>query len=228
MLGHPVYFFAYPFGDFNDEVVQAVRAAGFTMAYTTAGGTTESTASPLTMPRLHVGRSEDPSGLVSIARRRLTLELAFTDGRVDSGPGGMLAQAMRDEIAVIYDGLGPRRRHHAQGRAGRAEPPGGAFLVGWIDGEPVCCGGVKRLDDAHLRDQEDVRGPGRPRYRRRPAAAARARGQGPRARLRDRPARHRPSAGQRPGPVRVRGLRAIEDFNGNPVAVFWGEKPLTE
>jgi peptidoglycan/xylan/chitin deacetylase (PgdA/CDA1 family) len=66
VLGHPVYFFAYPFGYFNDQVVQAVRAAGFTMAYTTEGGTTESSASPLTMPRLHVGRSEDPSGLVSI------------------------------------------------------------------------------------------------------------------------------------------------------------------
>jgi peptidoglycan/xylan/chitin deacetylase (PgdA/CDA1 family) len=66
VLGHPVYFFAYPFGRFNDRVVQAVRDAGFTMAYTTQGGTTESTASPLEMPRLHVGRSEDPSGLLSI------------------------------------------------------------------------------------------------------------------------------------------------------------------
>lgn len=66
VLGHPVYFFAYPFGYFNDQVVQAVRDAGFTMAYTTEGGTTESSASPLTMPRLHVGRSEDPAGLISI------------------------------------------------------------------------------------------------------------------------------------------------------------------
>jgi peptidoglycan/xylan/chitin deacetylase (PgdA/CDA1 family) len=66
VLGHPVYFFAYPFGYFNDRVVQAVRDAGFSMAYTTQGGTTESTASPLEMPRLHVGRSEDPSGLESV------------------------------------------------------------------------------------------------------------------------------------------------------------------
>jgi peptidoglycan/xylan/chitin deacetylase (PgdA/CDA1 family) len=66
VLGHPVYFFAYPFGAFNAQVVQAVHAAGFTMAYTTAGGTTESTAAPLTMPRVHVGRSEDPSGLLSV------------------------------------------------------------------------------------------------------------------------------------------------------------------
>jgi peptidoglycan/xylan/chitin deacetylase (PgdA/CDA1 family) len=66
VLGHPVYFFAYPFGAFNDNVVSAVKAAGFTMAYTTAGGTTESTASPLTMPRIHVGRAETPGGLLSM------------------------------------------------------------------------------------------------------------------------------------------------------------------
>ena len=46
--------------------MQAVHEAGFTMAYTTAGGTTESTASPLTMPRIHVGRSATPSGLLSV------------------------------------------------------------------------------------------------------------------------------------------------------------------
>jgi hypothetical protein len=61
-----VYFFAYPFGYFDDRVVAAVHDAGVTMAYTTQGGTTESSASPLTMPRIHVGRSEDPSGLVSV------------------------------------------------------------------------------------------------------------------------------------------------------------------
>jgi peptidoglycan/xylan/chitin deacetylase (PgdA/CDA1 family) len=66
VLGHPVYFFAYPFGDYNDAVLQAVHAAGFTMAYTTAGGITESTSAPLTMPRIHVGRAETPSGLLSV------------------------------------------------------------------------------------------------------------------------------------------------------------------
>ncbi len=66
VLGHPVYFFAYPFGDYNADVLAAVRTAGFTMAYTTADGTTESAAAPLTMPRIHVGRSETPSGLLSL------------------------------------------------------------------------------------------------------------------------------------------------------------------
>jgi peptidoglycan/xylan/chitin deacetylase (PgdA/CDA1 family) len=66
VLGHPVYTFAYPFGAYNTTVVDAVRAAGFTMAYTTAGGSTESTSDPLTMPRIHVGHSETPSGVVSL------------------------------------------------------------------------------------------------------------------------------------------------------------------
>jgi peptidoglycan/xylan/chitin deacetylase (PgdA/CDA1 family) len=66
VLGHAVYFFAYPFGDYNDAVLAAVHSAGFTMAYTTAGGTTESTAAPLTVPRVHVGRDETPSGLVAL------------------------------------------------------------------------------------------------------------------------------------------------------------------
>lgn len=66
VLGHPVYVFAYPFGAFNDTVVSELKNAGFTLAYTTAGGTTESTASPLTMPRIHVGRAETPSSVLSL------------------------------------------------------------------------------------------------------------------------------------------------------------------
>jgi peptidoglycan/xylan/chitin deacetylase (PgdA/CDA1 family) len=66
VVGHPVYSFAYPFGAYDAAAVAAVRAAGFTLAYTTAAGTTESTRAPLTMPRLHVGRSETPEGLLSL------------------------------------------------------------------------------------------------------------------------------------------------------------------
>jgi peptidoglycan/xylan/chitin deacetylase (PgdA/CDA1 family) len=65
-LGHFVYAFAYPFGAHNDAVVSAIRKAGFTLAYTTAGGVTESTGSPLTMPRLHVGRAQTPAGLLAL------------------------------------------------------------------------------------------------------------------------------------------------------------------
>ncbi len=66
VVGHPVYFFAYPFGAYNDAVLSELKSAGFTMAYTTAGGSTESSANPLTMPRIHVGRAETPSGVLSL------------------------------------------------------------------------------------------------------------------------------------------------------------------
>jgi peptidoglycan/xylan/chitin deacetylase (PgdA/CDA1 family) len=68
VLGHPVYWFAYPFGEYNATVVEAVRRAGFLLAATTDPGTTESSLEPFTMPRLHVGRLAGPQtilGLVS-------------------------------------------------------------------------------------------------------------------------------------------------------------------
>jgi peptidoglycan/xylan/chitin deacetylase (PgdA/CDA1 family) len=65
-LGHFVYAFAYPFGAEDATVLAAVHAAGFTMAYTTAGGTTESTVAPLLMPRLHIGRAVTQSGLLAL------------------------------------------------------------------------------------------------------------------------------------------------------------------
>jgi peptidoglycan/xylan/chitin deacetylase (PgdA/CDA1 family) len=66
ILGHPVSFFAYPFGRLDANVVAAVRAAGFALAYTTAYGVTATTARPLEIGRLHVGRSETPTGVVSL------------------------------------------------------------------------------------------------------------------------------------------------------------------
>jgi peptidoglycan/xylan/chitin deacetylase (PgdA/CDA1 family) len=66
VLGHPVYFFAYPFGAYNDAVLSALKSAGFTMGYTTNAGTTESSADPLTMPRIHVGRAETPDGVLGL------------------------------------------------------------------------------------------------------------------------------------------------------------------
>jgi peptidoglycan/xylan/chitin deacetylase (PgdA/CDA1 family) len=66
ILGHPVSFFAYPFGRLDANVVAAVRAAGFALAYTTAYGVTATTAQPLEIGRLHVGRSETPGGVVSL------------------------------------------------------------------------------------------------------------------------------------------------------------------
>jgi peptidoglycan/xylan/chitin deacetylase (PgdA/CDA1 family) len=56
-LGHPVQWFAYPFGSYDASVVAELRRAGFVLAVTTGAGTSESALAPLQMPRIHVGRA---------------------------------------------------------------------------------------------------------------------------------------------------------------------------
>jgi peptidoglycan/xylan/chitin deacetylase (PgdA/CDA1 family) len=67
ILGHPVYWFAYPFGTFNPAVVEAVRRAGYLLATTTQGGTSATTSAPLEIPRLHVGRNATASTVLGLA-----------------------------------------------------------------------------------------------------------------------------------------------------------------
>ncbi len=70
-------------------------------------------------------------------------QINFAAARVDAGSGGELAQAMRDEIAIMYDGLELDGDYMPPAEL---RPPGGAFIIGSVGGRPVCCGGVKRLD----------------------------------------------------------------------------------
>jgi peptidoglycan/xylan/chitin deacetylase (PgdA/CDA1 family) len=77
VLGHPVQWFAYPFGSFDSAVVAEVRRAGFVLGVTTAGGTSENSLAPLTMPRIHVGRTASA-----------TTVLACTESPVACGGGG--------------------------------------------------------------------------------------------------------------------------------------------
>jgi GNAT superfamily N-acetyltransferase len=157
----------------------------------------------------------------------LTPEIVFSDGDVDAGPGGALAQAMRDEIAVMYDGL--ELDGDTMPKAGRAElsPPHGAFLVGWTDGEPICCGGVKRLDDRICEIKKmyvvpAARGTGVARLLLH-VLEDKARELGYEIARLDTGPRQRNAQGL----YESEGYVAIPDFNGNPVAAFWGEKPLT-
>jgi len=155
-----------------------------------------------------------------------TPQITFTAGQVDAGDGGALAQAMRDEMAEVYEGLeldGPDMP-----KAGPAElsPPTGAFLVGRIAGEAVCCGGVKRLPDGACEIKKmyvlpTARGRGVARTllhaledeaRRLGYTIARL-DTGPR----------QPHAS---GLYASEGYRAIANFNGNPVATYFAEKRL--
>jgi GNAT superfamily N-acetyltransferase len=152
--------------------------------------------------------------------------IEFADARVDSGPGGELAQAMRDEIAVIYPGV--ELDGDYMPRAGQAElsPPGGSFIVGYADDVPICCGGVKRLDDETCEIKKmyvvpERRGTGVARLLLH-ALEAKARELGyVTARLDT-----GPKQTSARGLYENEGYVAIEDFNRNPVASFWGEKPL--
>jgi GNAT superfamily N-acetyltransferase len=138
----------------------------------------------------------------------------------------MLAEAMRREISALYDGL--ELDGEDMPRAGRAElsPPTGAFLVGWMHGQPVCCGGVKRLDARACEIKKmyvvpEMRGQGAAR-RLLHALEQRGRDLGYEiARLDTGP--RQPGAR---GLYQAQGYREVGNFNGNPVASFWGEKSL--
>ncbi len=153
-------------------------------------------------------------------------DIVFAASRVDAGDGATLAQAMRDEIAAMYDGLDLDGDCMPRAGASELSPPGGAFLVGYHDDRPACCGGVKRLDDRHCEIKKMY-------------VVPRLRGRGvARTLLGELEAVARrlgyevvrldtgPRQGSARGLFRSEGYIEIEDFNGNPVAVFWGEKPL--
>jgi GNAT superfamily N-acetyltransferase len=152
--------------------------------------------------------------------------IVFRDGRVDSGDGGRLEAAMREEMTQLYEGL--ELNGAAMPAAGPAQlnPPAGAFLVGYREGLAVCCGGIKRLDAQccelkRMYVVPQVRGQGVARLLL-AALEERARELGYAvARLDTGP--------KQPGARHLyesAGYREIQNFNGNPVASFFGEKPL--
>jgi len=65
--------------------------------------------------------------------------------KFDSETAQALAGALEAELLATYDGVPGSGGLPA---ASIFEPPDGAFLVGWVDGEPVACGGIARYDDA--------------------------------------------------------------------------------
>ncbi|HEX8976952.1 MAG TPA: GNAT family N-acetyltransferase [Solirubrobacteraceae bacterium] len=153
-------------------------------------------------------------------------EIRFEPGRVDDGPGEELISAMRDEMALMYDGL--QFDGDTMPKAGQRElsPPGGDFTVGWVDGEPICCGGVKRLDG---RACEIKRMYVVPSYRGQGVARRLLRELEDRARALGYSLARLDTGPRQEGAQHLyesAGYRPIGNFNANPVASFWGEKPL--
>jgi GNAT superfamily N-acetyltransferase len=153
-------------------------------------------------------------------------EIDFRLAPMNGGDGAVLAQAMRDEIAIMYDGLDLDGDTMPKAGPEELSPPGGAFMVGYVDDRPVCCGGVKRLDERICEIKKmfivtERRGQGIARALLR-ALEDEARRLGyETARLDTGPKQLNAR-----GLYESEGYLEIEDFNGNPVAAFWGEKPL--
>ena len=152
--------------------------------------------------------------------------LEFRACAVDEEPGASLVEAMSEDIAALYDGLDLAGPDMPKAGPDELSPPGGTFVVGFEDGAAVCCGGVKRLPDGACEIKRmfvvpDARGRGVAR-----ALLAEL----------ERRARELGYAVARldTGPRQTRAQRmyeragyvAIENFNANPVASFFGEKRL--
>jgi GNAT superfamily N-acetyltransferase len=148
----------------------------------------------------------------------------FERADASTPPASDLLEAMIVELEPLYG----RIDIPAAPSAGPADfgPPGGAFLVGFEDGQAICGGGIKRLPDGAC---EIKRMYVLPEARGRGVAkellvaledAARALGYTV-ARLDTGP--HQPHAERM---YRAAGYAEIGNFNANPFASYWGEKRL--
>jgi GNAT superfamily N-acetyltransferase len=161
-------------------------------------------------------------------------ELDFRPASISTGDGAALVAAMVEEMRELYWDVGSSGAGGLDldspdmPKAGPAElsPPGGVFLVGYRGGVAVCGGGIKRLPDGgcEIKRMYVV-----PAARRRGLARVllhaledAARGLGyPVARLDTGPRQPHAQA-----LYESEGYVAVENFNGNPVATFFGEKRL--
>jgi GNAT superfamily N-acetyltransferase len=154
------------------------------------------------------------------------MHVEFRPGRVDEGDGGDLIAAFAAEIADLYDGLDIGAPGMPTAGPDDLAPPGGAFLVGYAEGRPVCCGGVKRLPDGacELKRMYVV-----PDARRRGIARAllhtleqAARDLGFTIARMDTGPRQQHALAL----YEAEGYAPIGNFNANPAASWWGEKSL--
>jgi GNAT superfamily N-acetyltransferase len=155
------------------------------------------------------------------------MTIAFRPVPLDEAPAATLVDAMRVEIAEVYDQLDLDGEDMPKAGPDELGPPGGTFLVGFDStGRPVCGGGLKRLEDGACEIKRmyvvpEARGQGVGRELLQALENA-ARELGYRvARLDTGP--RQPSAERM---YRDAGYRPIRNFNGNPIASFFGEKLL--
>lgn len=154
------------------------------------------------------------------------MTLEFVQVPVDSGDGAVLLTEYAAEIAAMYDGADLSAPGMPSAGPADFAPPYGVFLVGYEHDAAVCCGALKRLDHAvgEIKRMYVV-----PAARRRGIArellhaledAGRERGY---TVLRmDTGPKHQHAVAF----YQAEGYRPIPDYNGNPLATWFGEKVL--
>jgi GNAT superfamily N-acetyltransferase len=139
-------------------------------------------------------------------------------------PASDLLEAMIVELTPLYGRIDVPEAPSAGPED--FSPPGGSLLVGFEDGQAICCGGVKPLPDGACEIKRmyvvpEVRGRGvakallvalEDEARALVYAVARL-DTGP----------HQPHAERM---YRAAGYADVENFNANPFASYWGEKQL--
>jgi len=139
-------------------------------------------------------------------------------------PASELIEAMVEELEQFYGRIDKPGMPSAT--VADFRPPSGVCLVGWLDDQALCVGAVKRLGDGLAEIKRMYVAPaGRSRGLARALLSAledAARDLGY--------SRVRLDTGPRQPHARAlylsAGYREIADYNDNPAASFWGEKPL--
>lgn len=178
--------------------------------------------------RLHLDCRHSPpierpeETVAAIARFVRGLEIRVSEEEFDSPASRPLMSAYVAEIKAMYPDWTPDIPPRMI--AGDVDPPHGRWLVAYLDGQPVGCGGLKRIEERageikRIYVVPAARGSGVARaLLARLEAAARAAGYEV-VRLDTGPKQEASVA-----LFTSSGYEPIGDYNGNPVAAYWFEK----
>jgi GNAT superfamily N-acetyltransferase len=152
------------------------------------------------------------------------MRIDFRESDPALSPARDLIAAMVAEMNELYGDIeGP---NVPSAKPADFAPPHGTFLVGYDEGEPICAGGLKRLDEQAA---EIKRMYVAPDARRRGVARALLEALEDAARARGYVVVRLDTGLRQPHAMalyRSAGYVDVGNFNANPLAAYWGEKEL--